>query len=84
MPSSPDARRAKWRIDDDDPAFLKRNRHRQRLRPADAGSEAFGLPEGDKPVGQAFVSPRPSRRLQFMSHRSEVPRIQKRAFGFAR
>jgi RIO kinase 1 len=48
MPSSPDARRGKWRIDDDDPAFLKRNRHRQRLRPADAGSETFGLPEGDR------------------------------------
>jgi RIO kinase 1 len=48
MSSSPYARRGKRRFDDDDPAFLKRNRHRARLGPADAGAESFGLPEGDR------------------------------------
>jgi RIO kinase 1 len=48
MSSSPYARRGKWRIDDDDATFRKRNRHRQRLAPADAGADTFGLPEGDR------------------------------------
>jgi RIO kinase 1 len=48
MSSSSSPRRGKRRFYDDDPTFLKRNRHRQRLRPADAGSETFGLPEGDR------------------------------------
>jgi RIO kinase 1 len=47
MYSSPQSRRGKWRLDDD-PAFLKRNRHRARLPPAHANSETFGLPEGDR------------------------------------
>src|SRR5215470_17376843 len=33
---------------DDESAFLKRDRHRRRLPPADFGSETFGLPEGDR------------------------------------
>jgi RIO kinase 1 len=48
MYSSSSARRGKRRFDDDEATFLKRNRHRQRLRPADAGSQTFGLPEGDR------------------------------------
>jgi len=48
MYSSSRARRGKRRLDDDESTFLKRDRHRQRLRPADAGSDTFGLPEGDR------------------------------------
>src|SRR5215470_4293793 len=36
------------RFDDDGSTFLKRDRHRRRLPPADLGSETFGLPEGDR------------------------------------
>src|SRR5580693_9958953 len=48
MYSSPRPRRGKRRFDADDPAFVKRNRHRQRLSPADLGADTFGLPEGDR------------------------------------
>ena len=41
-------RRGKRRFDDDESTFLKRDRHRRRLPPADFGSETFGLPEGDR------------------------------------
>jgi RIO kinase 1 len=47
MPSS-QSRRGTWRFDDDNPAFVKRDRHRRRLPPADLGSETFGLPAGDR------------------------------------
>src|SRR5580704_3948364 len=46
--SSSQYRRTKRRFDDDDPAFLKRDRHRRRLPPADLGAETFGLPDGDR------------------------------------
>jgi RIO kinase 1 len=46
--SSSQFRRGKRRFDDDKPTFLKRDRHRRRLPPADFGSETFGLPEGDR------------------------------------
>ncbi|HXW47625.1 MAG TPA: RIO1 family regulatory kinase/ATPase [Streptosporangiaceae bacterium] len=46
MPRSAYPRRGKRRFDDDDPTFLKRDRHRLSLPPPDA--EAFGLPEGDR------------------------------------
>src|SRR5262245_4911410 len=46
--SSSQFRRSKRRIDDDEPTFLKRDRHRRRLPPADFGSETFGVPEGDR------------------------------------
>ena len=46
--SSSQYRRGKRRFDDDDPAFLKRDRHRRRLPPADLGAETFGLPDGDR------------------------------------
>jgi RIO kinase 1 len=46
--SSSQFRRGKRRFDDDEPALLKRDRHHPRLRPANAGSETFGLPEGDR------------------------------------
>jgi RIO kinase 1 len=46
--SSSQFRRGKRRFDDDEPAFLKRDRHRRRLPPADSGSETSGLPEGDR------------------------------------
>src|SRR6516164_2075700 len=45
--SSSQFRRGKRRFDDE-PTFLKRDRHRRRLPPADFGSETFGLPEGDR------------------------------------
>ena len=46
--SSSQFRRGKRRFDDDESTFLKRDRHRRRLPPADFGSETFGLPEGDR------------------------------------
>ena len=46
--SSSQFRRSKRRFDDDESTFLKRDRHRRRLPPADFGSETFGLPEGDR------------------------------------
>ena len=46
--SSSQFRRGKRRFDDDESTFLKRDRHRRRLPPADLGSETFGLPEGDR------------------------------------
>jgi RIO kinase 1 len=46
--SSSQSRRGKRRFDDDESTFLKRDRHRRRLPPADFGSETFGLPEGDR------------------------------------
>ena len=45
--SSSQFRRGKRRFDDES-TFLKRDRHRRRLPPADFGSETFGLPEGDR------------------------------------
>ena len=48
MYSSSRSRRGKRRLDDDESTFLKRDRHRERLRPADADSDTFGLPEGDR------------------------------------
>ena len=46
--SSSQLRHGKRRFDDDESTFLKRDRHRRRLPSADLGSEAFGLPEGDR------------------------------------
>src|ERR1039457_3979476 len=46
--SSSQFRRGKRRFDDDESTFLKRDRHRRRLPPADFGSQTFGLPEGDR------------------------------------
>ena len=45
--SSSQFRRGKRRFDDES-TFLKRDRHRRRLPPADFGAETFGLPEGDR------------------------------------
>jgi RIO kinase 1 len=41
-------RRAKWRFDDDDETFAKRDRHRRRLRAADAFDSVDGLPDGNR------------------------------------
>jgi RIO kinase 1 len=46
--SSSQHRRTKRRFDDDDSSFLKRDRHRQRLAPADLDAATFGLPDGDR------------------------------------
>ena len=46
--SSSQFRRGKRRFDDDESTFLKRDRHRRRLPPADFGAETFGLPGGDR------------------------------------
>src|ERR1700751_759642 len=46
--SSPQFRRGRRRFDDDESTFLKRDRPRRPLPPADFGSETFGLPEGDR------------------------------------
>jgi RIO kinase 1 len=45
---SSDSRRGKRRFNDDEATYLKRNRHRPRLPPPDAGSQTSGLPEGDR------------------------------------
>jgi RIO kinase 1 len=48
VPGSASSRRAKRRLDDDEPSFVKRNRHRRSL-PAEPGDDStFGLPEGDR------------------------------------
>jgi RIO kinase 1 len=41
-------RRGKWRFDDDEPTFAKRDRHRRRLGAADAFDSVDGLPDGDR------------------------------------
>jgi len=41
-------RRAKPRFDDDEPAFVKRNRHRRRLQPLESIDATDGLPAGDR------------------------------------
>jgi RIO kinase 1 len=41
-------RRGKWRIDDDELTFVKRDRHRRRLAAEGAGDATDGLPEGDR------------------------------------
>src|SRR6202035_83794 len=46
--SSSQFRRGKRRFDDDESTFVKRDRHRRRLPPADFGSQTFGLPEGER------------------------------------
>jgi RIO kinase 1 len=46
--SSSQYRRGKRRFDDDDPSFLKRDRHRRHLPPADLNADTFGLPDGDR------------------------------------
>ncbi|HKD88252.1 MAG TPA: RIO1 family regulatory kinase/ATPase [Streptosporangiaceae bacterium] len=49
MPDSEYARRrAKPRFDDDEPAFVKRNRHRRRLQPLESIDATDGLPAGDR------------------------------------
>ncbi len=48
MPSSAFQRRGKRRFDDDEPSFVKRDRHRRSL-PSEPGDDStFGLPEGDR------------------------------------
>jgi RIO kinase 1 len=60
-------RRGKWRFDDDQPAFARRERHRAKLPPADAWDAADGLPDGDRwstwdqsTAGQRGPEPYPS------------------------
>jgi RIO kinase 1 len=48
VPDSAFNRRRKWRYDDDEPAFAKRDRHRPRLPPLEAFPAADGLPAGDR------------------------------------
>lgn len=48
MPSNGSPRRGKWRLDDDELTYLKRDRHRRRLAPDDAHDDTDGLPEGDR------------------------------------
>ena len=55
--SSSQFRRGKRRFDDDESTFLKRDRHRRRLPPADFGSETFGCPRVTG--GPRGISPRP-------------------------
>jgi RIO kinase 1 len=44
----PAFRRRKWRFDDDEPTFAKRNRHRRALPAPDDFDAVDGLPEGDR------------------------------------
>jgi RIO kinase 1 len=48
VPSSAPQRRGKWRFDDDEPGFVKRNRHRRSMPPEPGDDSTFGLPEGDR------------------------------------
>jgi RIO kinase 1 len=48
VPDPAFSRRRKWRFDDDDPAFGKRNRHRRALPALDTLDAVDGLPEGDR------------------------------------
>ena len=49
MPDSEYARRrAKPRFDDDEPSFVKRNRHRRRLQSLDSFDATDGLAAGDR------------------------------------
>jgi RIO kinase 1 len=48
VPDPAFSRRRKWRFDDDEPAFGKRNRHRRALPALDALDAVDGLPEGDR------------------------------------
>jgi RIO kinase 1 len=44
----PAYRRRKWRLDDEEPVFAKRDRHRRSLPAADAHDAVDGLPAGDR------------------------------------
>jgi RIO kinase 1 len=44
----PARRRSKWRLDDDESTFAKRDRHRRSLPAEDAHDAVDGLPEGDR------------------------------------
>jgi RIO kinase 1 len=48
MPSSARSRRGKWRLDDDEPAYAKRDRHRAALPDEPGDDSTYGLPEGDR------------------------------------
>ncbi len=48
MPSSASPYRRKQRLDDDEPSFAKRSRHRRSLPPAPADDDTFGLTAGDR------------------------------------
>jgi RIO kinase 1 len=49
VPSSASpSRRRKWRLDDDEPSFAKRDRHRRSLPPPPADDDTFGLTSGDR------------------------------------
>jgi len=41
-------RRSKWRFDDDELTFIKRDRHRRRLPAEGAADATDGLPAGDR------------------------------------
>jgi RIO kinase 1 len=48
VPSSASRRRGKRRFDDDEPSFIKRDRHRRSVPSEPGDDSAFGLPEGDR------------------------------------
>lgn len=48
MPSNPYPRRGKWRFDDDELTYVKRDRNRARLPAEDAADATDGLPAGDR------------------------------------
>jgi RIO kinase 1 len=48
VPSSASPYRRKQRLDDDEPSFAKRSRHRRSLPPAPADDDTFGLTAGDR------------------------------------
>jgi len=48
VPSFASRRRGKWRFDDDEPSFAKRDRHRRSLPPEAGDDSTFGLTEGDR------------------------------------
>jgi RIO kinase 1 len=48
VPSSARRRRGKWRLDDDESSFARRDRHRRSLSPPPGDDSTFGLPDGDR------------------------------------
>jgi len=48
VPDSGYSRRSKWRFDDEQPSYVKRNRHRRSLPPPPSDDSDYGLPEGDR------------------------------------
>jgi RIO kinase 1 len=61
VPDSSYLRRGKRRFDDDEPAFVKRDRHRRSLPDVDAFDAVAGLPAGETLVHLGSAGRQPAR-----------------------